>query len=89
MRLAVAALSLVLVVVGAVWCIDGCEDPSQYRSSPAPLESACTICVVPFAVTPEFDLPPDAVLVSFEVTPLTPALVSAPPLAIDHPPRLL
>jgi hypothetical protein len=90
MRRAVAALSLAVVIVGAAWCVDGCADPFENAStSSGPVELACTICVVPFAVTQEFDLPPDTIPVSFETIALTPGLVSAPPLTIDHPPRVV
>jgi len=89
MRRLVAAFSLVLVVTGATWCVDGCKDPSDRRNSSAPMESSCTICVVPFAVTPEFDLAPDAMPVHIQNNVLASSLLSAPPLSIDHPPRAL
>lgn len=89
MRRLVAAFTLVLVIVGATWCVDGCEDPAEFASGSAPAGSVCTICVVPFAVTPEFDLPSDAVPITVEFVVLAARLISVPPLGIDHPPRLL
>lgn len=88
MRL-IAAFSLVLVIVGAFWCVDGCQDPSAAGSTSTPSASVCTICVVPFAVTPRFDLPHDAHAVTVEPAQLTAKLISVPPLGIDHPPRAL
>lgn len=88
MRRLVAALSLVLVIVGAAWCVDGCEDPSEVASSSSPAGAVCTICVVPFAVTPQFKLPPDSVPIAAEAVVLVANVISVPPLGIDHPPRL-
>lgn len=87
MRRLVAAFSLVLVIVGATWCVDGCEDPSEFASTSTPAGSVCTICVVPFAVTPEFDLPPDKMPITVELVKLIAKVISVPPLGIDHPPR--
>ena len=89
MRRLIAALSLVLVVSDATWCLDGCVERSNYATSSAPTESTCTICVVPFAVSVQFDLVPDRLPMQVQDAPLAPRLVTAPPDSIDHPPRLL
>ena len=88
MRRLIAALSLVLVVADATWCVDGCQDRSDYARSSAPTESTCTVCVVPFAVSAQFDLVPDRLPMKVPDDPLTIRLVTAPPGPIDHPPRI-
>ena len=90
MRRGVGILVLAVVVVGAVWCVDGCLDPTD-RNGPVPSTRTytCTVCVMPFATVPPFSLPeqqqqiravPDATVVH---------LWAAPVHLIDHPPRLL
>lgn len=86
MRRLVAALSLILVLVGAAWCVDGCEDASQFAGTTPP-GSVCTFCVVPFAVTPQFALQPDTLPIKVDVVPVLAKVISVPPLRIDHPPR--
>lgn len=87
MRRLIAALVLALVVSDATWCVDGCEDPSDFATSSAPTRTTCTMCVVPFAVSAAFDLVPDALPVQVEDTPLAARLTTGPSGSIDHPPR--
>ena len=88
MRRLIAAMVLALVVSDATWCVDGCEDLADSATSSAPARSTCTMCVIPFAVSAEFDLVPDALPMRVEDAPLAAKLITAPAGSIDHPPRV-
>ena len=83
-------LVLVAVVFGAVWCVDGCMDPTD-RKCPLPSSDTytCTVCVMPFATVPRFSLPARDLdyRTMAEVTIVH--LWLAPIVSIDHPPRAL
>ena len=91
MRRFVAALLLVVVGLGAVYCIDGCADPTADRDVPGQGADAstCVVCVVPFTTTP---IVSDEVVVSkarILTDPHCAHLWDAPTFSIDHPPRIL
>jgi hypothetical protein len=81
-------LVLAVVVFGAVWCVDGCPDPTDRNS---PLRSSgvytCTICVMPFATVPRFSLPEQGVEFRRIADVTVVHLWLAPTVSIDHPPR--
>jgi len=91
MRRVVGILLLVVVGFGAVWCVDGCVDPTR---DAGPLRSSgggatCVVCVVPFTTTAHFSLPVQyAVLQPVDHGPVV-HLWTPPVFSIDHPPRTL
>lgn len=83
-------LVLAVVVFGAVWCVDGCPDPTDGN---APRRSSasytCTICTVAFATVERFSLPERAVAFRPVADVTVVHLWAAPTVSIDHPPRTL
>lgn len=90
MRRGVGVLVLAVVVVGAVWCVDGCPDPTD-KKGPIPSSGTytCVICVVPFATVPRFSLPDQQLQVRTLAEIAAVHFWIGPTQSIDHPPRFL
>ena len=84
-------LVLIVVIFGAVWCVDGCIDPATDTKSP--LQSSgtytCIVCVIPFVTIPRFSLPEQLLEIRTVTDVAEVHLWSAPTFSIDHPPRSL
>lgn len=92
MRRVVGILLLVVVGFGAVWCVDGCVDPTREASGPVRSSGSgapCVICVVPFTTTARFSLPVQRAQLRPVADRPVVHLWSAPVFSIDHPPRTL
>lgn len=91
MRRVVGILVLVLIVFGAVWCVDGCVDPLTRSNAPLQSSSAstCVVCVVPFTTTSHFSLRHQGAVTRVVAHAPVVHFWAAPTFSIDHPPRSL